>query len=173
MFTFSFVLPRFFESLLLFLRFLIHVLLALISLCFCFCMKLYYFSLSYRIFVAARKFSLFPLYVYKWQCVAIGIHSCLTLRSIRKRARNITLRVNKYFSNKKTRYECTPLFHPHSRSFSLSLSIFPFLFLFNLKHSEADLFGARFFPTYRIWEKHVLTSTASTYVNNSDGGLSI
>lgn len=68
-----------------------------------------------------------------------SVNSRLTLRSIWKRARNITLRVNKYFSNKSTQCECIPLFHP----FSLFLFSF-FIFYLTWHTGETDLFRRRY-----------------------------
>lgn len=110
-----------------------------------FCGAFYLFS-SYRIFAARRSF-----FRYISDNVSRSIHSCLTLRSIRKRARNITLRVNKYFSNKSTRCECTPLFQPFSL-FPFS----PFLFFFYLTwHTARPICSTPIPSTYRIQEKHI------------------
>lgn len=109
----------------------------------------YYLLSNYRIFAAAREF----LFRYISDNVSRSAYSCLTLRSIRKRVRNITLRVNKYFSNKRTRCECTPLLHPLSL---VLFSFFPSLFLFFIKlaHCETDLFDIDTFHVPNMGETY-------------------
>lgn len=110
---------------LLFLSFLIQV----YSLLSPFFITPYYLFSCYQIFITTRG-------AFSSDNVPRSIHSCLASRSIRKRARNITLHVNKYFSNKNTRCECTPLFHPFSL---FPFSPFPLFFLFNLAHTARPI----------------------------------
>jgi len=78
-----------------------------------------------------------------------SIFSCLTLRSIR--VRNITLRVNKYFPNKRTRCECTPLFHP----LSFFHFFLPFFIFYLTWHTARPICSTSIPSIYRIWEKHI------------------
>lgn len=114
---------------------------------------------------AGENFMKHPVHTTEtWKTTTRTVHTSSTLRSIRKRARNIALRVNKYFSNR--RVPGANALQPLSLSFSLILLLsllllFPFSsFLFDERdtHGEADLFDA--IPTiHRIHGRNILPGT--------------